>query len=62
VIGFRMLPRVLILIHCHAVARYFGLNGLGATTVSIVPLVVEWAIGLSVQRGEELLLPPTTVP
>ncbi len=59
VIGFRMLPRVLILIHCHAVARYFGLSGFGALAVSVLPLVVEWAVDLTVQRGAEQLLPAT---
>jgi hypothetical protein len=55
---FEMVPRVVILIHCHALARYFGATGLGALAVSVVPLAVQWAVSLPVWRGAELLLPP----
>lgn len=56
-LGMHQLPRILILIHCHAMARYFGADGMGAFAVSVVPLAVEWAIGLTVERGARLLLP-----
>ena len=58
VICLQILPRIVILIHCHTMARYFGANGFGALVVSGVPLVVQWAVGLSVQQGAEMLLPP----
>jgi hypothetical protein len=57
-LGFLLLPRVLILMHCFAMARYFGVEGLASIAVSLVPLVVEVALGLLVGRGAEALLPP----
>jgi hypothetical protein len=61
-LGFQALPRLLVLVHCHAMARYFGSTGFSALLVSVLPLVVEWAIGLTVQRGAELMLPPMPTP
>jgi hypothetical protein len=58
VLCLQILPRILIVVHCHTMARYFGASGFGALTVSCVPLIVQWAVGLSVQQGAELLLPP----
>jgi hypothetical protein len=55
---FEMVPRVVILIHCHMLARYFGATGLGALAGSVMPLAVQWAVSLPVWRGAELLLPP----
>lgn len=54
---FEMVPRIVILVHCHAVARYFGATGLSALAVSIIPLAVQWAVSLPVWRAAELLLP-----
>ena len=57
-----MVPRLVILIHCHAVARYFGATGLGALAGSVMPLAVQWAVSMPVWRGAELLLPPMPPP
>ena len=57
-LGLQILPRILLLIHCHTMARYFGAGGFGALVVSGVPLAVQWAVGLSVQQAAEALLPP----
>ena len=57
-LGLQILPRILVLVHCHTMARYFGASGFGALVVSGVPLVVQWAVGLSVQQGAEMMLPP----
>lgn len=62
VLGLQMLPRMLILIHCHVMARYFGASGFGALVVSVVPLVVQWAVGLSLQEVAVRLLPALPVP
>ena len=55
---FEMVPRVVILIHCHALARYFGATGLGALAVTVMPLAVQWAVSLPLWRGAEMFLPP----
>jgi hypothetical protein len=57
VLSLQMLPRILILIHCHTMARYFGANGFGALIVSVIPLAVQWAVSLSLQEGAAKLLP-----
>ncbi|HEX5659792.1 MAG TPA: hypothetical protein VFX59_21505 [Polyangiales bacterium] len=62
VLALQMLPRMLILIHCHVMARYFGASGLGALVVSLVPLLVQWAVGLSLQEVAVRLLPALPVP
>lgn len=56
-LGFHLLPRTLILMHCFAMARYFGVEGFSSIVVAVVPLVVEVAVGMVVGRGAELLLP-----
>jgi hypothetical protein len=61
VLGLQMLPRMLILIHCHVMARYFGASGFGALLVSVLPLVVQWAVGLSLQEAAVHLLPAVPV-
>jgi hypothetical protein len=58
VLSLQMLPRILILVHCHTMARYFGANGFGALVVSVIPLAVQWAVSLSLQEGAAKLLPP----
>jgi len=49
-LSLKMLPRILILVHCHTMARYFGANGFGALAVSVIPLVVQWAVDLSLDQ------------
>lgn len=56
---FEMVPRVVILIHCHALARYLGASSLGAFAVSLIPLGVQWAVSMPVWEAAKLLLPPT---
>jgi hypothetical protein len=58
-LALHLLPRVLILMHCFAMARYFGVEGLASIGVALLPLAVEMAIGLVVGRGAEMLLPKT---
>ncbi|HEY6881596.1 MAG TPA: hypothetical protein VI299_26400 [Polyangiales bacterium] len=62
VLGLQMLPRMLILIHCHVMARYFGANGFGALVVSVIPLIVQQAVGLSLQELAVRLLPVMPAP
>ena len=56
-LGLHLLPRVLILMHCFAMARYFGVEGLSSIAVALLPLVVEVAVGMVVGVGAEALLP-----
>jgi hypothetical protein len=56
-LALHLLPRVLILMHCFAMARYFGVEGLASIAVALLPLVVEVAVGMVVGRGAEALLP-----
>ncbi|MDB4976212.1 MAG: hypothetical protein JWN48_4553 [Myxococcaceae bacterium] len=57
-ICLQILPRILILVHCHTMARYFGASGFGALIVSGVPVAVQLAVDLSVHQGAAMLLPP----
>ena len=57
VLGLHWLPRVLLLMHCHAMARYFGASGLGAFAVTVVPLALELALGRTMERVTQLFLP-----
>lgn len=59
---FEMVPRLVILIHCHAMARYFGATGFSALVVSIMPLAVQWAVSLPVWQIAETFLPPAPPP
>lgn len=54
---FQMLPRMLIVLHCHAMARYFGASSGTALLVAGVPLAVEWAAGLMVWHVTREFLP-----
>ncbi len=54
---FQLLPRMLIVLHCNAMARYFGASPGGALIVSGVPLAVEWAAGLWVWHVTQGFLP-----
>ncbi|MFT3926071.1 MAG: hypothetical protein QM778_26240 [Myxococcales bacterium] len=56
-VGFQILPRLLIVLHCHAQARYFGASSAGAMVVASVPLAVEWAAGLWVWHVTRSFLP-----
>ena len=49
-LSLQMLPRILIFVHCHTMARYFGANGFGALMVSVIPLGVQWAVSLSLHQ------------
>ncbi len=54
---FQVLPRMLIVLHCHAMARYYGASSSAALVVAGVPLAVEWAAGLWVWHITQGLLP-----
>lgn len=58
-VGLYLMPRVLILMHCFAMARYFGVEGLSSIAVAVLPLAVEMAAGPVVGLGAETLLPKT---
>jgi hypothetical protein len=53
----RTVPSLLIFVHCHVMARYFGASGFGAFVVSGVPQVVRWAAGLLLGDVAIRLLP-----
>lgn len=57
-LALHVLPRILVLMHCFAMARYFGVEGFSSIIVAMVPLVVEIALGLVVDRGVTLFLLP----
>ncbi len=54
----QLLPRLLVLIHCQAMARYVGASTLGALGVAVVPVALEWAVGLLLWQGAREFLPP----
>lgn len=54
----QLLPRLLILLHCAALARHFGIKGWSVSIVALVPWAVEWALGLALSEGVSALLPP----
>jgi hypothetical protein len=56
-VGLYLMPRVLILMHCFTMARYFGAAGLASMAVALLPLAVEMAVGLVVGVGAESMLP-----
>ncbi|MDB4940728.1 MAG: hypothetical protein JWP97_262 [Labilithrix sp.] len=56
-ICLQILPRILILVHCHTMARYFGASGFGALVVSGVPVAVQMAADLTVHQAASMLLP-----
>jgi hypothetical protein len=61
-LGLRLLPRILLLMHCFAMARYFGVEGLASIAVAMVPLVVEMAVGQFINLGAAALAPVTPPP
>jgi hypothetical protein len=52
---------MLIVLHCHAMARYFGASPGAALVVAGVPLAVEWAAGLWVWHVTRAFLPDPPV-
>jgi hypothetical protein len=58
VLCFQLLPRILIVVHCHAMAKFLGASGGSALLVALVPLGVEAAAGLWVSDLARHLLPP----
>jgi hypothetical protein len=58
VLLFQLLPRLLILLHCAALARHVGIKGWSVSIVALVPWAVEWALGLALSEGVSSLLPP----
>jgi len=57
-LGCQLVPRLLVLIHCQAMARYVGASTLGALGVAVVPVALEWAVGLLLWQGAREFLPP----
>lgn len=58
----QLAPRLLILIHCQAMARYVGASTLGALAVALVPVALDWAVGLLLAEGATSFLPPQAKP
>lgn len=56
-LGLRFFPRLLVLMHCFALARLFGLRGLSLMAVAGVPLLVEMAVAPLVGEAAIHLLP-----
>lgn len=54
----QLAPRLLVLIHCQAMARYVGASTLGALGVAVVPVALEWAVGLLLWQVARGFLPP----
>jgi hypothetical protein len=52
-----VMPGVLIWMHCFAMARYFGVEGLASLAVASVPMGVEFAIGLWVGKAAAVWAP-----
>ncbi len=51
-------PRLLVLIHRQAMARYVGASTLGALGVAVVPVALELAVGLILWEAARGFLPP----
>jgi hypothetical protein len=60
----QILPRMLVVLHCHAMARYFGAGGGASLLVAGVPLAVEFAAGRLLWHVAATFLPlmPGPVP
>lgn len=44
VYALHWLPRVLLLIHCQAMARYFGASGLSAFAITVIPPTLDYVL------------------
>jgi hypothetical protein len=55
---FQIMPRLLVVLHCHALARFMGASTGGALAVSMVPVAVEGAAALLLGTAVKGLLPP----
>ncbi len=60
-VALRLLPPILILMHCFATARYCGVHGLASIAVAMVPLLVVMAAGQFIDRGANVFAPPSMV-
>jgi hypothetical protein len=57
IIVCQLAPRLLVLVHCHTLARYLGASYGGALVVSLVPLLVDWAAGMWLSELAKTFLP-----
>jgi hypothetical protein len=61
-VTLRLLPPILLLMHCFATARYFGVEGLASIAVAMVPLMVVMAAGQFIDEGAAAFAPPPMSP
>lgn len=61
-VALRLLPPILLLMHCFATARYYGVEGLASIAVAMVPMLVVMAAGQFIDMGAEAFAPPPLVP
>jgi hypothetical protein len=61
-VGLRLLPPILLLMHCFVTARYCGVEGLASIAVAMVPLLVVMAVGQFIDMGANAFAPPSMVP
>lgn len=57
--SMRVLPRVLVFVHCQLMARYLGASGFGGLMVAVVPQLVWGAASLLLRDVALRLLPPS---
>lgn len=61
-VTLRLLPPILLLMHCFATARYFGVSGPATIAVAMVPLFVVMAAGQFIDEGAAAFAPPPMSP
>jgi hypothetical protein len=61
-VSLRLLPPILLLMHCFATARYFGVEGLASIAVAMVPMIVVMAAGQFIDMGAAAFAPPPLAP
>lgn len=61
-VTLRLLPPILLLMHCFATARYFGVEGLASIAVAMVPLLVVMAAGQFIDQGAASFAPAPISP
>ena len=57
-LGFRILPSMLLVMHCFAATRFGRVSWLASLAVVAVPLFVEQTAGMLMEKGAQKLLPP----
>jgi hypothetical protein len=61
-VSLRLLPPILLLMHCFATARYFGVEGVASIAVAMVPLLLVMAAGQFIDQGAAAFAPEPLPP